>query len=168
MQNKIKSLLIVTTGFIAVITLISLLMPSTVINAETVMVNAEKSKIASAISDLNNWKYWHPVFMQEQSMQIPSPAEARWETGGMINTMKVISADSSVISIQLNREGQRSIQNYFSIDAIKDQPGLQVEWRVITTLKWYPWEKFGGMMMGAISKQGYQEALLSLKKHLEN
>jgi len=48
------------------------------------------------------------------------------------------------------------------------EPGtLQVEWRAITHLKWYPWEKFAGIFVSEMTGPGYQQALDALQKYIE-
>lgn len=167
MSNKIKPFLFVLMGFMVVINLISLLMPSTVSTAESVMVVAERKNINQGIADLNEWKKWHPLLRTDSTVVIHSPNEATWVSNGTQNTLKVVQKDSAVVQLNISRAGQKDILNYFAIQPIQDQPGFQVEWRVVSQLKWYPWEKFAGMMVGKMSSTAYLQALNSFKAYVE-
>lgn len=148
-------------------TLISLLMPSSVTNAESVMVEAPRQHIVAAISDLNNWKNWQPVFRSDSSIQIIDARHATWGHNKEKNQMEVVSVDSNMVQVNLTRLGQPPVTNYFALSTVPGMPGVQVEWRAITPLRWFPWEKFSGMMVGKISSQAYQQSLQSLKTYLE-
>jgi hypothetical protein len=42
-----------------------------------------------------------------------------------------------------------------------------VEWRSLTRLHWYPWEKFYAIFMDKITGPGYEAALNGLKEIVE-
>ena len=166
-MNKLKPFLFVIIGFFIVISVISFFMPSVVTTADSVLIQADRNSINTAIGDLNNWEKWHPLFKDDTSVNIISPNEATWKTGNIENKLKVVQKDSAMVQLNISRQNQKDILNFFSVQQIKDQPGFQVEWRVVTPLKWYPWEKFAGMMMGQMSSTAYQQALGQLKSYLE-
>ena len=172
-MKMIKGFLFVVTGLFILITLVSLLMPSRIMTAKTVMINSDDSSIMAAIEDLQQWKNWHPVFMDEQAgVKIPGPsaganAYAVWETNGKENKLQITNSTPGQVTLSLQRPGENEVINLFSLATIKDSPGIQVEWRTTTTLKWYPWEKFSGIFYDKMTGPGYEAALQSLKKYAE-
>jgi hypothetical protein len=54
------------------------------------------------------------------------------------------------------------------MNPVTDSSAMQVEWRVLTKLKWYPWEKFYGIFIDKLTGPGYEVALNNLKELAEN
>ena len=76
-MRLMKGFLFVASGFFILITCISLLIPSRVMTAKTVVIHAQPKKILAAISDLQAWKQWHPVFKIDSSaVFISNPSTA--------------------------------------------------------------------------------------------
>ena len=172
-MRLVKGFLIVILGFFILITLISLLIPSTVITVKSVSVHASKEKITAAIKDLNEWKKWHPLFMQNNAIQITSPsagknAKAAWEQNGKINDITITNVFPEGIQFDVTREGENSIATSLAALPVQEPNTLQVEWKAVTKLKWYPWEKFGGIFISEMTGPGYEQALASLKNYVEN
>ena len=91
---QFKGFVFVILGLALLVTAVSLLMPSKVMTAQTVMINAPKEKIESAITDLGKWKYWHPVF-SEPGTQVSldqlahgKVKSASWYSDGKKNILK--------------------------------------------------------------------------------
>lgn len=172
-MKMIKGFLLAITGLFIMITLVSLLMPSRVLTARTVLINAPQQVIVHSINDFQQWKAWHPVFMNApQGLSVSSPsaglnAAARWSSNGKENKMVITESAADHIYISLQRENENEVANQFHLLHIKDSSGIQVEWRTITKLKWYPWEKFSGIFIDKMTGPGYQEALDLLKAYAE-
>lgn len=170
----IKGFLVGIVGLFAVITMFSLLMPSKVMTVRTVMIHSEIPKIFDAISDLRHWKNWHPVFKQDSSiLKFSDPSSgihafAIWNSNGKENKLLITDVYSSQINADLVREGENTVVNIISVTPIKDLTNVQVEWKVITKLKWYPWEKFSGIFIDKLTGPGYEEALNNLKELIED
>ncbi|MBC7867303.1 MAG: SRPBCC family protein, partial [Gloeobacteraceae cyanobacterium ES-bin-316] len=168
-----KGFLFAIIGLFVMITLVSLLMPSRVVTSNSIVIKSSSQKIALALRDFNDWKKWHPVFVNESSNVVLSNpaagvnATAAWGTDKEKNklTIKKISAD--LIQFSFSRPGENPVENSIVLFPIKDSPDVQVEWTALTTLKWYPWEKFGGIFLAQITGPGYEAALNNLKTFVE-
>lgn len=172
-MRLIKGFLFVITGFFILITLISLLIPSTVVTVKSVSVHASGERIGEAIKDLKEWKKWHPVFMQNNAMVISEPssgknAKASWEQNGKVNDIIITNELSEGIQFNVSRQGENPVETILTALPVQEPNTLQVQWKAITKLKWYPWEKFGGIFVSEMTGPGYEQALNSLKKYLEN
>jgi len=169
-MRLIKGFILAFLGLFVLVTVISLFIPSRVVTVRAVVINASKDSIYAAISNLDEWKKWNPVFDTGVSISQPSSgkgATAAWNTNGKQNTLVIVDEKPDQLNFRLQRQGENAIDNSLTILDIKDKTGYQVEWRSLTTLKWYPWEKFSGMFVDKISGAGYQAALDSLKNYLE-
>jgi hypothetical protein len=172
-MKLIKGGLFVFVGLFIVMTLLSLLIPSKIVTAKGITVQSDSLKLFNTISDLKKWKYWHPVFMNdtaaitfsEQSNAVNSFAS--WNTNGKVNKLVITKVQYPTVEISLQREGENDILNYLSVTPVQEAGNMQVQWRSITKLKWYPWEKFAGIFVEKISGSGYEVALQSLKNYLD-
>jgi hypothetical protein len=169
----VKPFLFVTVGFFILITLISLIIPSSVLTTKSVTIHAPSEKIVAAIKDLRMWRNWHPVFKANPSgMVISQPstgvgAHADWEQAGKKNSLTITEVVPEGVKISLDRPGEKSVENSLLILPVEEAGTFHVEWRSLTKLKWYPWEKFAGIFVSDMTGPGYEAALNELKRYVE-
>jgi hypothetical protein len=172
-MRLIKFVFVGFTCLFIVITLISLLLPSEVKVSRAVVISAPEDKIYDDIADLKNWKNWHPSF-QADSIVI-SYSSPSFGKGAYCNILyhfqqthlQITDADSSSVKFLSQLNGANDIDNEIRIIPVKEFNSYQVEWRAITKLRWYPWDKFYGIFIDKLTAQGYQNALDDLKDSLE-
>jgi len=168
-MKSLKGFIIVIAGLFIMVTLISLLIPSSIRVSRGVVVRAPAEKVLEQISQVNNWKNWHPVLKSDSINYLKStnPNSLEWETNNKVNTFSIVSSNASEVQATLGREGELPIQNVLTILPLADSSAVQVEWKALVRLRWYPWEKFYGIFVEKISGPGYEEALNSLKIYME-
>jgi hypothetical protein len=169
-----KGFFIVLAGLFIFITILSLFIPSRLMVSRAVVINTNTAKAFSEISNLQNWKHWQPVFMND-SAKINFKTDdngisnyCEWESKGKKNAVEITKKNNNSIAAVLKRSGENDVQNTISILPLADSNQVQAEWNVLIKLKWYPWEKFYGIFIEKISGQGYEDALNSLKNYVEN
>ena len=167
-----KAFLFVATGIFILVTLISLLIPSRVMTTKSVTIHAPKEKISAAIKDLQVWKKWHPVFKTDSTIRISVPstgpgANIEWVQADKKNNLTVKEDFPEGIKLSLDRPGEKPVENSILILPVEEAGTYHVEWRSLTKLKWYPWEKFAGIFVSDITGPGYEIALNELKKYIE-
>ncbi len=171
-MRMIKGVLFVLIGLFLIVTLMSLFIPSKVMTTRGMPVHASPEKILAKITDLKEWKTWHPVFMQDSNAKYSTPsagmnASIEWATGGVVNSIRVTGSSPSGIKFLLIRPGEIPVENILSIEPLQDSTGYQVQWQALTKLKWYPWEKFAGIFTDKMTGPGYEAALISLRDVIE-
>ena len=73
-MNGLKAILFGAAGLFLVLTLMSLLITAKPRVARMVVINtASKEKVMTQLTDLANWKNWHPVFAADSVTVRPSP-----------------------------------------------------------------------------------------------
>ena len=170
----LKGALIVFIGIFIFITLISLLIPSKIVTARAVAVQADSVRLYNEISNLKNWKNWHPVFMNDSgNIKISNVGNkeneyAEWITKGKKNTILITAKKYPSVTFLLKREGENDSENTLSLMAVEEQGNMQVQWVSVIKLKWYPWEKFSGIFIEKMAGPGYEMALQSLKLYVES
>lgn len=172
-MRLIKGFLIALIGLFLMITILSLFIPSRVMTAKSVVIHAPLKKIGEQVFDFQNWKHWHPVFMSDSESiltSIPSVgvnANAEWISTNKKNKLVFTEVSQDLVRVSLKRPGEKDIENIISLVHLNDSSGVEVEWRALTRLKWYPWEKFAGIFVDKITGPGYEAALNNLKQYCE-
>ncbi|MEI9933312.1 MAG: hypothetical protein WDM71_00275 [Ferruginibacter sp.] len=173
-MRLIKFIIISIIGLFVVVTLMASLLSSEVKTSRAVVVHSSYSQIYMQVADLRNWKNWHPSLKADSiiiSYSNPSFGKNAWcniEYKNQQTHLQIISEDSTSIHFlsQLNRIND--IDNEISITPVKEEQSFQVEWKAITKLHWYPWEKFYGIFIDRLTGPGYEEALNDLKDYVES
>jgi hypothetical protein len=173
-MRLIKGFLLALTGLFIMVTLLSLLIPSRVIVSRGVVINKTASLVFAEISDLHNWKHWQPVFKADSAKinfienNTGKVDSCEWVSNGKKNIIHITARAENQITAMLGREGENEVTNVISILPLPDSNRVQVEWKSLTKLKWYPWEKFYGIFVEKITGPGYEDALNSLKSYAES
>ncbi len=172
-MRLIKPFIIGIVGLFIVITLLSLLIPSKIKVSRATVINASVSKIAAQITDLKNWKNWQPLFKSDAAVitfSTPSNAANAYcdiTYNNKVTHLQVTAIDSSSIHFLLTAQGEDVIENEISLTPVVDGQ-VQVEWKALTILPWYPWEKFYGIFIDKLTGSGYESSLQGLKDYMES
>ena len=172
-MHIVKGFLLAIGGLFILITGVSLLIPSRVLVSRGVEMNTTAEKVFTEISILKNWKHWHPVFKNDSGKVSYSKDSSginsfcEWDNNGKKNKLIVIALSKDEITVSLQRNGEGDVINTITLLPLSDNNRVQVAWKALTKLKWYPWEKFYGIFIEKFTGQGYNDALNSLKTFLE-
>lgn len=165
----IKPVLLAIFFFCVLITLISLLMPSTVMVARTALIDAPPAKVFAAINNMESWPDWFSPMKNKKNILIePSAHAIHWGPETDLNSVKRIDSSRFLSHFILEKKNQNTIDLFFSTDSIEAVQSLQLEMRTVRELKWYPWEKFSGMFEDKVSGPALEETLKSLKSFVES
>lgn len=166
-MKLIRGGLFVFGGLFLVMTLISLLIPSTIMTAKSITVQCDSTKLFDAVSNLQNWKKWHPVFVADSNKITATNTAASWSSNSKTNKLVVTKSSYPAVDFLVQRDGENDMENTIYVNRVEEGGNMQVQWKSIVKLKWYPWEKFGGIFVEKLSGAGYEVALASLKKYVE-
>ncbi|HMG82385.1 MAG TPA: SRPBCC family protein [Ferruginibacter sp.] len=169
----IKPFIIGITGLFIVVTLLSLLIPSRIRVSRATVINASPDKILAQLTELKNWPNWHPLFKKDSvtiTYATPSNTQNAYcdiTYNGKITHLQVTGFDSSSIRFLLTSKGEDDIENELSVTPVENGQ-VQVEWKALTILPWYPWEKFYGIFIDNLTGSFYEKSLEGLKTYLES
>ena len=169
-KRFIKPVFIGIIGLSVLVTLISLLLPSEVHGRRGIVINADKKMIMEQILDCSNWKHWQPNFMTDSLLVVTDAyGDAVIDHNGKKDFYKKKPgsvSDSSATFIQ-SREGENDVVHIFTLTKDAATNGTYADWKFITHLKWYPWEKFSGFFTESFTAPGMEQGLENLKKKAE-
>ena len=156
------------------ITLLSLLISGEVRVSRAVAINnTSTNKIYQQLTNLKNWKNWHPMFKPGIAVitfgSVSSGKNASCDILYKNKTTHLVitAVDSFSVKFILQSPGENNIDNQVSFTALTAARNITVEWRALTKLHWYPWEKFYAIFLDRITGPGYEDALNGLKTYVE-
>jgi hypothetical protein len=173
-MKLIKPALIGIIGLSLVVTFISFLLPSEAHGRRGIVIQADRNKILTELNDLYNWQHWHPDFNKDSSKlifgKVTGVMDGRCDVTKKSGKMDIYTfrafTDTSVTVIQ-KRKGENDVEHLFTLSTDATTGGTYVDWKLITKLKWYPWEKFSGFFTESFAAPGMELALDSLKAYTE-
>ncbi|MBK8711966.1 MAG: hypothetical protein IPL97_08860 [Niastella sp.] len=170
-MHAIKGMLFVFVGMALFLTVFSLFIPSKVVSERGIQIHATDERIMAEIGNLHNWKHWQPVFKTD-SAQIKIKdgtlsQTASWMAKGKEVKINLYDRTPQSVKFTISREGELDIDNGIILLPVEEsQSSKQVQWRAITHLRWYPWEKLSGIFTEKISGPSIDSSLQSLQQYL--
>ena len=170
----IKPLLIGLSGLALVLLGISSLLPGEVMTSKWVMVHGETAPVLDEIRDLQKWPEWNGLLADVNDFSVSTVANPldkgstiRWtdQRGGK-NSLVVTENNQKGLVTTMTLGDSRAMESGFSIEK-RQADSVQVVWFIIEKLKWYPWEKFYGMVANDMKGPLMQQSLNKLKARLE-
>lgn len=164
-MHRLKGFLLVISGFMIVITLFSLIMPSTVVVVRTETIPVAKTVILDLIKTPQQWENWYPPLMEKDVESNITNQFIKTEQDGKQWSIHFNEQYEHGVRTSFIRKGEQPVINDISVFEVDGIP--QVEWKAIHQLRWYPWEKFGGIFLDDLSGPGYALALTKLKDYAQ-
>lgn len=153
-MKYLRLLLISIVAFFLVITAISLFFPSHIRVSRTIQIQANMDSVLTKIENEQNWKQW----MSED--------DSTYRKIDGISGIIIDSGQNNTISIKAEREDDH---REFGWNVIRFQDNsITVQWYMDFHLKWYPWEKFSGLLLDKVYGTQMEKGLGNLKKLVEN
>lgn len=129
--------------FSLLITFFSFFFPSRVRISKAIDINSSRDLVMLQLKDTSNWRKWYP------------DADAAI-------TLPFITAvtDSSVTAESTPDHGRKS-QTGWNVYGTSTPHTVTVQWYMDFRLRWYPWEKFSGLLLekryGPVMEKGLEQ-----------
>ena len=144
----IKLGLISVIAFAILVTIFSLFFPSKVRISKAIDINANAETVLQQLKDTTNWKNWYPGA----------------DSAGVLPHITSIT-DSSVTANSNLQNGRKGITGW-NIYGSSVPNTVTVQWYMDFKLRWYPWEKFSGMLFEKRYGPMMEKGLENLKKQV--
>jgi hypothetical protein len=136
--------------FSLLITGISLLFPSHVRISKAIDISTQTNLVMSQLKDTINWKNWYPGADSAEVLPV------------------IISVtDTTVLASSTIVKGRKGISGWNVFQAAIPNT-VTVQWYMDFHLRWYPWEKFGSLLLekryGPMMERGLQRLKAELEK----
>ena len=140
----------------AIVTGISLFIPSQIRLAKVITISPEKDSIFYLIKNKEQWPRWHPSFLNGANRDMLFKI-----------TAKVISEKDSILVMQWDQPDRKTLAMGWQLNRSNNIDPATFQWFMDFKTSWYPWEKFASLFYennyGAMMEQG----LLNIKKEIE-
>ncbi len=142
----IKLGLISLIAFALLITMFSLFFPSHIRLSKAIDINASRTVINNEIADIQNWKNWYPgADTMELIMDGNNIKGIRANQNGG-QTIVTTVTDTTIITETTGNGFKKSISGW-NIYSTNIPNTYTVQWYMDFYLRWYPWEKFSGLLL---------------------
>lgn len=161
---KYLKLAIISFAFLfGLVTLISLLFPSTIYVSRAIDIKGSQDSAYYRISNTNEWKKW---VANADTLPVEASNNRTFKMGDTKAFITSVSATQVKTDWQV-KEGKK-LPGTFNIIRHKDNPVITVQWQFVQKLKWYPWEKFASIVTDKVLGPFMEQSLDNLKKSIEN
>lgn len=165
MNRFYKPLIIGVSGLVVVMLIFSLILPGEVMTSKWVKVPQHKDSVIRVISDLGTWQQWNGLLSEAEDV-IFDDSTLTWKyPNGNENSIKLGAVQENGMEAFISLNKGRPINSGFSVEK-READSVQVVWYIIEDLRWYPWEKFYGMMAADMKGPLMQQSLDQLKSYL--
>ena len=148
------------------ITGISLFIPSKVRISKAVNMQAESDNIYREISNIQNWKNWHPALKDLGGEEFSLLEDGSMKVKN--NFLRITKKDQEMVIAEFKKEGGRPLISGMKLISYPQPDSLTVQWYMDFNLPWYPWEKFKSLFYEDIYGVQMEQGLSNLKQLMEN
>ena len=168
---RILRLLVLSFVFLfLMVTAISLLMPSHVRISRATNIHASASEVWRHVDDLRSWKEWNPFFSELALGDIEYADTSSGEPPAMkiketLIQLKEKKTDERIF-VMLTK-GKDPVINGWKFMNQSGSDSATLQWYIDLNLRWYPWEKFAGLLFEKSYGAQIEQGLSNLKKIVE-
>jgi hypothetical protein len=147
-----------------ILTGISLFIPSHVRVSRALDMNSDLATVMAQLRDPASWRNWYPG-MANASLTRTNNGIAGLQSPGNDLLLDQVS-DNHVTAIYKGRKLKTVTTGW---NALASHSGsVTVNWYMDFHLRWYPWEKFSGLLLEKTYGPMLEKGLANLKKSVEN
>ena len=148
-----------------VVTIISLFIPSHIRISKATNIPADDTVVYSNISQLSNWKNWHPALKSIPENEIQKISDSSIKVKGTKIAITQRKDDELITEMETDK-GKPVVSGFKTIRHQGDSSTLQ--WYMDFRLRWYPWEKFRSLFYENIYGIQMEQGLSNLKELSKN
>jgi len=149
----------------------SLLIPSHIHISKAINIKADRDSIMAMVKNPDRWKQWYPGLDTAKPLYIEGKVQGMIIRGEEIfkqTYIQITAIDSNQVTAQLVSQKLRPVTNVWSTIGYSSGDSITLHWYMDFHLHWYPWEKFGSLLLEKSYGPLMEKGLSNLKKDLEN
>lgn len=156
--------------FFSMFTIIGLLFPSSIKSANAVVINKKKQIVLKELQITPAWINWYPFFQTNVGAYIDN---ADKDTTIFFNDKKEVlvynkKLDSNAVSFFAEYENGRVVEHTIvALDISGDSNQVQLMWNETEKLKWYPWDRFRGLVLEKAKTEYLDSVLSRFKQYID-
>jgi len=152
------------------VTGMSLFIPSHVRISRAVNIKADKDSVMSQVKDPARWKNWHPGLDTAQLLYVEGKVKGVVLDNSDIKrpvTIIITHSEADEVTAQFSPKKMRPVTTVWRTITHPGQDSVTLQWYMDFHLRWYPWEKFGSLVLEKSHGAKMEQGLTNLKRILE-
>jgi len=153
------------------ITGISLFIPSHVIISKAINIKAGNDSVMAQIKDASKWKNWQPGMDTSRLLYIEGVVKGVvLDDKDPANPVYIMIDKTSVdeVRAQFITKKMKPVITGWKTITYPNNDSVTVQWYMDFHLRWYPWEKFGSLLLEKSHGARMEQGLTNLKKLLQS
>ena len=169
-MRLIKLALISFSALALLVTVISLLIPSTVHISKAVNLKAPKDSVLAQLQDAGNWRNWYPGIDTAKPLIVDGVVKGAYFSVDTVNAvmLKLDQVSSSGATALFTGRNMRQVENRWTLIEHPGSDSLTVQWYMDFNLRWYPWEKFASLLFESSYGMKMEQGLNALRDHVQH
>lgn len=164
---------LIKLGFFSIVflglllTVISLLMPSTILVSKSININAPYDTVYSYISNLKQWQKW--CANMEGATLVYSQNTTGKNASVQVDKTNIIIDSATSTAVYTTWKSSSTVLNAsFNILSQSTSATTALQWQFVNHVPWYPWEKFAAIFSDKTIGGFMEKSLDKLKITLES
>lgn len=153
-------------ALLVVITGVTLLLPSHVRVSRAANLYAGADSVLREVSDLSKWKNWYPGF---DSLELTAAEirDGRVVKATVKNIQLQVTVATDTLVTVLMKKGEQPVSNNWKLIRYAHSDSLTVQNYMDFDFKWYPWERFSGLLLDRSYGRVMEDGLKRLKEQAQ-
>ena len=152
------------------VTGMSLFIPSHIRISKAINIKADKDSIMAPIRDAAKWKTWYPGLDTAKLL-----VEEGKVNGVVLNDndpahpvyISITKKEQDEVTAQFVSKSLKPVINVWKTISYSTSDSITLQWYMDFHLRWYPWEKFGSLLLEKSYGTKMEIGLMNLKKLAE-
>jgi len=152
------------------VTVISMLIPSTVHISKAVNLKAPKDSVLAQLQDAGNWRNWYPGIDTAKPLLVDGVVKGAFFSKDTVNPvmLKLDQVNPTGATALFTGRNMRQVENRWTLIEHPGTDSLTVQWYMDFNLRWYPWEKFASLLFESSYGIKMEQGLNALRDHVQH
>lgn len=150
------------------VTGISLFIPSRVRVSRTASIHASRDTIMACISDPSQWKKWFPDLDTAKLLLEQGVVKGVIISEDPKMHIVITGKTADHVTAEYINPKMKPIINGWNLISEAGADSITLQWYMDFHLRWYPWEKFGSIVLERSYGTKMERGLIKLRKLVEN
>ena len=147
------------------VTIISFFLPSHIRITRTQQINSLKEAVMEEISDPAKWKNWYPGLDSAELFYIDNIAKGVVQNKKREQVILITGKKDNEVMTEYRVSGKTKITGGWKLTAAEGS--VMIQWYMTLHVRWYPWEKFAGLLYERSFATQMKTGLIRLKEKVE-
>jgi hypothetical protein len=156
--------------FFVMFTLIGLLFPSSINSVNSIVVNKDKRAVLKELQAASNWIKWYPFFQPMNNGHVDNPLGDSTLFSNDRKQLMLFNkrTDTAAFSFYTQYNNRNITENKITVFNVASNSNMvQVTWYEKERLKWYPWDRFRGLVLEKTKAEFLDTVLSRFKQYID-